>query len=95
MGVLLVDLLVVNRALFVSAGDADLECLLSALIRFTSHGSFVGGQLVAADHQAIDGDDHTSDEMHDVADMQMVHMELLFTGNAIIIWPSYSNLKFK
>ena len=72
----LVNLLVVNLSLLGPTHKASVNSLLSALVRLSSHGSLIRGELIAADDEAVDRDHHTILEVENVTNVQMVHMEV-------------------
>ena len=92
VGLSLVNFLVVNVTLLASTLNASVEGLLSALIRLTSHGSFVGGELVTREEDTIDGDQHTVTEVNDVTDVEEIDMDGEFSGIAIFARAGNSNL---
>ena len=77
-------------------GLADFEGLLAALIRLTSHSSFVGHHLVALDADAIDGDNITGLEVDDIADLKFLRVKALKLGDTFLIIVTHNvDLKFK
>ena len=71
---------------------ASLKCLLSAFVRFTRHGGFIGGKLVALNHDSVNGDFHTVLQVHDIADVQVVDMDVCVFSFSLSIWARHSHL---
>ena len=72
--------------------SASLKCLLSAFVRFTRHGSLIGGKLVALNHNSINGNFHTVFQVHDIADVQEIDMDIVVLGLSLLIWARHSHL---
>ena len=69
MTILWANLVDVDLAPFSAALHADLNRLLSALVGLTGHGGLVGGDLVAGNEEAVDGNDFSVLQADDVAHM--------------------------
>ena len=90
----LVNVLLVESfcILFLLPLSGSLKCLLSAFVRFTRHGSFIGGKLVALKHNSINGDFHTVFKVHDIADVQVIDVDIFVFGFASLIRARHSHL---
>ena len=81
----LVNLLVVDNSLLLPTLKAGVDSLFSALVGLACHGSLVGCELIAADDEAVDRDDHAVPEMDNVTNMQIVDMERCWLDLSILV----------
>ena len=92
MALSLVDLLQIDFTYLGTTLEANVEWLLPALVRLSSHGCFVGLKLAGGNDNAVDGDDKTILKVHNVTDVQVVHMDGLLERLTVGSVASHSHL---